>query len=107
MEFIFKHIDPLAVLAFIFATLAVTEGLKYILAKSLRFCAMIEIGFFKICLSWIIGAAMFFAFHFTLHSFPVTEATILQFAIWVLLLNGGYKIVASLLDYIKDLRSKV
>lgn len=107
MEFIFKHIDPLAVLVFIFATLAVTEGLKYILAKSLRFCAMMEIGFFKICLSWIVGAMVFVILHLTLKTFPVTEGTVIQFMIWVTLLNGGYKIVASLLDYIKDLRAKV
>lgn len=107
MEFIFKHIDPLAVFAFIFATLAVTEGLKYILANSIKFCAMMDIGFFRILLSWAVGAIMFVAFHLTLHSFPVTEATVLQFSIWILLLNGGYKVIASLLDYIKQLKNKV
>jgi len=106
MEFIFKQIDVLAVFVFIFATLAVTEGLKFAFSKHLKLCAMMDIGFFKICLSWIVGAILFFVLHLTLHSFPVTEATILQFGIWILLLNGGYKIVASLLDYIKDLRTK-
>jgi hypothetical protein len=107
MEFIFKHIDPLAVLVFIFCTLAVTEGLKFALSKHVRLCAILDVGFYKICLSWAVGAVMFFALHFTLHKFPVTEASILQFAIWVLLLNGGYKVIASLLDYIKELKAKI
>lgn len=107
MEFIFRHIDPLAVLAFIFCTLLATEGLKFILSKHVRLCAILDVGFFRILISWAVGAAMFFVFHFTLHSFPVTEASILQFAIWVLLLNGGYKVIASLLDYIKELKAKV
>jgi hypothetical protein len=106
MEFIFRNIDVLAVFAFIFATLAVTQGMKYVLVKSVRFCAMMDIGFFVILLSWAVGAIVFIIMHLTLHSFPVTEATVLQFMIWVLLLNGGYKVIAALLDYIKELRSK-
>jgi len=106
MEFIFQHIDVLAVFVFIFATLAVTEGLKFVLAKSVKFCAMMDIGFFKICLSWAVGAVVFLILHLTLKTFPVTEGTVLQFAIWVLLLNGGYKVIASLLDYIRELKTK-
>jgi len=104
MEFIFSKMDPLAIFVFIFATMAVTQGLKYVLSKSLKFCALMEVGFFVILLSWVVGAIVFFVMHLTLHSFPVTEATVLQFMIWVLLLNGGYKVISDLLTYIKGLR---
>ena len=61
MEFIFSKMDPLAIFVFIFATMAVTQGLKYVLSKSLKFCALMEVGFFVILLSWVIGAIVFFA----------------------------------------------
>jgi len=104
MEFIFSKMDPLAIFVFIFATLAVTQGLKYVLSKSLKFCALMDIGFFVILLSWAVGAVVFIALHLTLHSFPITEGSVLQFMLWVLLLNGGYKVLSDLLTYIKGLR---
>jgi hypothetical protein len=106
MDFIFGKIDILAVLVFIFATLFVTEGLKNILRKYPRVCALLDVGFYKLCLSWLVGAVVFFALAKTLHTFPVTEATIMQFAVWIALLNGGYKIVTTLLDHIKEMKSK-
>lgn len=104
MEFIFGKIDVLAVLVFIFATLAVTELLKKVFGKIIWFCKLLEIGFFKLCLSWIVGAFAFVVLHLTFHSFPVTEATVLQFLIWTALLNGGYKIVTTVLGYLKEMR---
>jgi hypothetical protein len=104
--FVFGEVDILAVVAFIFATLFITSGLKALLAKSARWCAVLDNDFAKVCLSWIVGAAVFAAMHLTLHAFPVTEQTIVQFAVWVLLLNGGYRIVTTVRDYIRDWKSK-
>lgn len=105
-EFVFGSVDVLAVIAFIFATLFITSGLKALLAKHPKWCAWLDNDFFKVCLSWIVGAGVFFAMHLALHSFPITEQTILQFAVWVLLLNGGYRIVTTVRDYIRDWKSK-
>jgi hypothetical protein len=106
MKQIFSHINELAVIVFIFSTLAVTQGLKFIFAKKEKFCLLIEIGFFRILLSWGIGAIMFFVLALVLHDFPVTEFSIIQYAIWTLLLNGGYKVVISFLEMLKKIRSK-
>jgi hypothetical protein len=46
------------------------------------------------------------ALHFTLTDFPITQGSILQFIIWVLLLNGGYRIITTVRDYIRDWKSK-
>jgi hypothetical protein len=92
MEFIFGKLDVLSVFAFIFSTLAVTEGLKYIMGRVTWFCAMLDIGFFKVLLSWAVAAGLFLVFHLTLKLFPVTEEVVLRCFVWVLLLNGGYKI---------------
>jgi hypothetical protein len=106
MNLIFKQIDILSVLVFIFATLAVTQGLKFALSRHPVWCALLDIGFFKICLSWMIGAIVFFVLHLALKTFPVTEASVLQFAIWIALTNGGYKLVTMALDKIKIIRGK-
>ena len=106
MDFIFGKIDILAVLVFIFATLFVTEFLKSIFKKHQRLCDILDIGFYKLCLSWLVGGIVFYVLHLTLKTFPVNEATILQFAVWIALLNGGYKIVTTLLDYIKEMKGK-
>lgn len=105
MEFIFGKLDPLAVFVFIFSTLAVTEGLKYILGRVTWFCNMLEIGFFKVLLSWAVGAGVFFVLHFVLHSFPVTEESVFRCFFWVLLLNGGYKIYTLLREMIRSGRN--
>jgi hypothetical protein len=107
MKQIFSHINELAVIVFIFSTLAVTQGLKFLFAKKEKFCAMLEIGFFRILLSWAIGTIMFFILALFFHAFPVTEFSIIQYAIWTLLLNGGYKVVLSFLEMLKKIKAKV
>lgn len=104
-EFVFGAVDILAVIAFVFVTLLLTSGLKALLAKT-KICAVLDNDFAKVCLSWVAGAGVFLAMHLLLHSFPVTERTILQFAIWVLLLNGGYRIITTVRDYIREWRAK-
>jgi hypothetical protein len=106
MEFIYKGIDPIALVVFLFCVLLVTEGLKTIFSKIIWFCKLLEIGFFKVCISWLAGAIMFFVLHLALHSFPVTEKTIVQFGLWTLILNGGYWIIPKMLDFIQSFRSK-
>lgn len=106
MEFIFHDIDILAVLVFIFATLFVTEFLKSVLCRFTKFCALLEIGFYKLCISWIVGAIMFYLLHLTLKTFPVNEKNILQFATWTAILNGGYWILPRMLDYLRNIFSK-
>ena len=106
MKEIFSNINELAVIVFIFSTLAVTQGLKTIFSKSLKFCELLEIGFYRIVLSWIVGAVTFGILAVTFHSFPVTEFSIIQYAIWTLLLNGGYKVVIPFIEVIKKIKSK-
>ena len=105
-SFVFGEIDVPAVIGFMVATLAVTSGLKFWLRRSARFCEALEVDFNKVILSWIVGAIVFVAMHFALPAFPVTQETIVQFAVWVLLLNGGYKFVTAVRDYIRDWKSK-
>jgi hypothetical protein len=105
-ELVFGQVDVLAVFAFVFATLFITSGLKSALNKHVTLCALLDVDFYKVLLSWAVGALVFVGFHFTLHSFPVNELTILQFSIWVLLLNGGYKVISTVRDYIREWKSK-
>lgn len=101
MEFIFGKLDLLSVFVFIFSTLAVTEGLKYILGRVTWFCNLLEVGFFKVVLSWVVGAGVFFVLHLVLKSFPVTEESVIRCFFWVLLLNGGYKIYTLLKEMLR------
>ena len=105
MEFIFGKLDPLAVFVFIFATLFVTELLKYVMGRVVWFCRLLEIGFFKVILSWLAAAGTFYILHLVLHSFPVTEESVFRCFFWVLLLNGGYKIYTLLRKMVKSGRN--
>ena len=105
MEFIFGKLDPLAVFVFIFATLFVTELLKYVMGRVVWFCRLLEIGFFKVILSWLAAAGTFYILHLVLHSFPVTEESVFRCFFWVLLLNGGYKIYTLLREMVKSGRN--
>ena len=105
-EFAFGKVDILAVVAFVFATLFITSGLKSALRKFPGVCFWLDNDFAKVCLSWAVGAGVFMALHVTLTDFPITQATVLQFIVWVLLLNGGYRIITTVRDYIRDWRSK-
>jgi len=105
-ELIFGKVDVLAVVAFVFATLFVTDGLKRAMNRVLWFCRALESDFFKVCLSWLVGAGVFAVLHLTLTDFPITQGTVLQFGIWVLLLNGGYRIITTVRDMIRDWKNK-
>ena len=97
----FSKIDPVSLFVFLFVTLFVTEGLKYLLGKVIWFCRLLEIGFFKIILSWIAAAPVFLVLHLTLKSMPVTGDNVFRCFLWILMLNGGYKIYTMLKDMIK------
>ncbi len=105
-ELVFGTVDVLAVFTFALATLGITYLLKKVIVTRPRLCYYLEDDFPKVILSWLVGAVVFVALHFTLHNFPITELTILQFAIWVLLLNGGYKVISTVRDYIREWKSK-
>jgi hypothetical protein len=104
MEFIFGKIDPLALFIFIFATLAVTEGLKKGMERIVWFCNLLEIGFFKVLLSWLVAGVSFVIFGLAFKTLPVTEDSVFRCFFWVLLLNGGYKIVTALMEYRRGLK---
>jgi hypothetical protein len=105
-EMIFGKVDPLAVVAFVVVTLGITYFLKKAIVGRPRLCYYLDDDFPKVVLSWFVGAGVFMAMHFTLHDFPITELTVLQFAIWVLLLNGGYKVISTVRDYIREWKNK-
>lgn len=105
-EFVFGKVDILAVVAFVFATLFITSFLKSALRQFPGICFWLDNDFAKVCLSWAVGAIVFIVMHLTLTDFPITQATILQFGIWVLLLNGGYRVITTVRDYIRDWKSK-
>ena len=103
MEFIawLAKIDPVTLFVFLFSTLTVTEGLKYALSKVLWFCALLEIGFFKVLLSWLVAAPLFVLLHFVMKTMPVTGENVFRCFLWILLLNGGYKIYTMLKEMIR------
>jgi len=103
MEFIvwLAKIDPVTLFVFLFVTLFVTEGLKYLMAKVLWFCALLEIGFFKVVLSWVTAAPVFLILHLTMKTMPVTGDNVFRCFLWILLLNGGYKIYSSLREMVR------
>jgi hypothetical protein len=105
-EFVFGKVDVLAVVAFVVATLFVTDGLKRAMSRVMWFCRALESDFFKVCLSWLAGGAVFAVMNLTFPAFPVTQATVLQFIVWVLLLNGGYKLISTVRNYIREWKSK-
>jgi|GEM_PF-3445008 len=105
-ELVFGKVDVLAVVAFVFATLFITSGLKSALRRFPGICYWLDNDFAKVCLSWLVGAGVFAVLHLTLTDFPVTQGTVLQFGIWVLLLNGGYRIITTVRDMIRDWRNK-
>jgi len=105
-EFVFGKVDILAVVAFVFATLFITSFLKSALQRFPRVCYWLDNDFAKVCLSWTVGAGVFVALHLTLTDFPITQSTVLQFAVWVLLLNGGYRIITVVRDMIRDWKNK-
>jgi hypothetical protein len=105
-EIVFGKVDVLAVVAFAVATLCITWALKGILRRFPKCGVWLDDDFPKVLLSWAVGAVVFMALHFTLTDFPITQGSILQFIIWVLLLNGGYRIITTVRDMIRDWRNK-
>lgn len=105
-ELVFGKVDVLAVVAFVFATLFITSGLKSVFRKLPVICYWLDNDFAKVCLSWAVGAGVFSVMHLTLTDFPITQGTVLQFAIWVLLTNGGYRIITTVRDMIHDWKNK-
>jgi hypothetical protein len=108
MEFIvwLAKIDPVTLFVFLFVTLAVTEGLKRAFIKRALFCELLEIGFFKVLMSWAIAAPVFFALHLVTKSLPVktlavTGENIFRCFLWILMLNGGYKVYTMLKEMVK------
>jgi uncharacterized membrane protein YjjP (DUF1212 family) len=105
-ELVFGKVDVLAVVAFVFATLFITSGLKSVFRKLPVICYWLDNDFAKVCLSWAVGAGVFAIMHLALTDFPITQGTVLQFGIWVLLLNGGYRIITTVRDMIRDWKNK-
>ena len=105
-EFVFGKVDILAVVAFVFSTLCVTWVMKKWLLRKPGVAYWLDDDFPKLMLSIAVGAVVFVAMHFTLPAFPITQATVLQFCCWQGLLNGGYKVITVVRDYIRDWKSK-
>jgi hypothetical protein len=105
IEAIFNKVDILAVIVFMLATLFVTSGLKGLLSRVVWFCRAMENDFFKLAISWIVGAAVFVLILPRLFTtIRADDLTILQFIFWTLLLNGGYKLIKWLLTTWKEMR---
>jgi hypothetical protein len=105
VEAIFNKVDILAVIVFMVSTLLVTSGLKGVLGRVMWFCRAMENDFFKLALSWIVGAVMFLLVLPRLFTtIKADDLTILQFIFWTLLLNGGYKLIKWLLTTWKEMR---
>jgi len=77
----------LALAVFIFCTLFITEVIKKILKHRIK-----ENKFLWIIISWIVGAGIFYILSIT-GWVKITFILCFQFALFVLLLNGGYKIL--------------
>jgi hypothetical protein len=105
-EFVFGSVNVLAVVAFAVATLFITWVLKGVLRRFPQCGIWLNDDFPKVLLSWAVGAVVFIVMHLTLTDFPITQATILQFIVWVLLLNGGYRVITTVRDYIREWKSK-
>jgi hypothetical protein len=105
IEAIFNKVDVLAVVTFMLATLLVTSGLKGIMGRVVWFCRALENDFFKVCLSWAVGAIVYLLIlprlFKTIHA---DDLSVLQFVFWVLVLNGGYKLITWLLKTWKEMR---
>lgn len=105
IQAIFDKVDILAVIVFMVSTLLVTSGLKGLLGRVVWFCRAMENDFFKLCLSWIVGAVMFLLVLPRLFStIKADDLSVLQFIFWTLLLNGGYKLITWLLKTWKEMR---
>ena len=105
-ELVFGKVDVLAVVAFVFATLCVTWLMKKLLLRNPRIAYWLDDDFPKLMLSIAVGAGVFVALHFVLPDFPITQATELQFLVWQGLLNGGYKLITTVRNMIRDWRNK-
>lgn len=83
------YINVLAIIVFMFSTLLVTEIIKYYIKREVleRHQYLIPLG-----LSWVVGIICFRVVFLFTHQ-PIDINATLQFALFTLLLNGGYQIL--------------
>jgi len=111
-----KSLDIYAITVFLFSTLVFTEIVKILTVSKVsdikvnrkqkqkkRFIEWIKTShLFSLILSWLIGILCFLTIT-KLTKKPITESCILQYTFWMVLLNGGYKVVRELYKKIKNI----
>lgn len=104
IDFLGIQWDVLAICLFLFSTLLVTDILKYVVNKFLKF--EITASTIPLVMSWAVGASIYLLLH-AYFDIPITTNSIVQFAFLTLLLNGGYKYIKSFLKKLSDLKKTV
>ena len=97
--------DFLALVVFMFVMIPLAEMIKPLLKKVNKFAELLEnTNWFPLILSWVAGTFTYVVVIHLILKFEITSLSIVQFAFFTLLINGGYKVIKKLFILIKNLK---
>lgn len=97
--------DFIALVIFMFVMVPLAEMSKPLFNK-ISICKkwMDEGNWFKLLLSWVAGGLTYFFIIHKMMKMEITNESILQFAFWTLLINGGYALIKKIYKMIKTIK---